>query len=698
MRFLTAAVAWVAIAILVEAHQDFTCGHGSPRLQRRLHSGMDQAVPVTSETFRRRQVATDRTVEHGSILGHTGCEQPLRITFSYLDVEDTTRSCRRVGQMVYDYLDGAVNCSTEEDVLTPEKENTLKTVLLPRASALLSAVLGVDRRNTPLKAMRDSVSYDVKIPQSHITTGVDTDRIIYVVSAPAANPGVYAWAYPCQFELGMPQLGVVNLPSRNIPTGATLNDATVLEFGTRILVHELLHALGFATLVFDGSAGHPLALSIGTVVTADKPRTPVVTTPRCQQVVRDHFNCPTAPGIELENEGPEGSLGSHLESRFNPDDLMGADGGRLRLTNATLAVMFDLGFAINKAALEHWHWGANAGCPIINGSCHDPSLAQHFCSCPDGEEACTTSGVCSSDWSSRDYCSEASPFTNNCSFYRPEQRCRLGLRCFRNVDQTANECLPIRCFASNGSYSFEFTGRDGLAWFNCPSGVNSITVAVTGGTLPIFCPPFSDICHPSAFDAPVPNFTSPSANPNFCSDTIGNDFSLLSKFYLPSLPSSSNSAWGFAEVAFGIIGGPTDETVARSLFDTARRRGLDVGIRRDFSYALQTSAPNILLRNATVQFDPERRYKVSVAFNYDLEDIVDGLNVSFIRARVNEAIGKRLDLSSRLLTNLNGDNAVELRWPTADHVEVGSGATARSMLNIVAMTLSTSLLLLTVLF
>jgi hypothetical protein len=41
-----------------------------------------------------------------------------------------------------------------------------------------------------------------------------------------------------------------------------------------------------------------------------------VTTPRVQAVVREHFQCSSMVGAELEDDGGEGTAGSHWEQRL----------------------------------------------------------------------------------------------------------------------------------------------------------------------------------------------------------------------------------------------------------------------------------------------------------------------------------------------------------------------------------------------
>ena len=51
-------------------------------------------------------------------------------------------------------------------------------------------------------------------------------------------------------------------------------------------------------------------------------------TPRVTQAVRRQFNCTKTRGVELENDGTSGSMGSHWEKRVFFDETMNAQAAR----------------------------------------------------------------------------------------------------------------------------------------------------------------------------------------------------------------------------------------------------------------------------------------------------------------------------------------------------------------------------------
>lgn len=50
--------------------------------------------------------------------------------------------------------------------------------------------------------------------------------------------------------------------------------------------------------------------------------THILDLPRLTKLARDYFGCDSIEGVEMENQGGSGSLGSHFEHRMVREDLM----------------------------------------------------------------------------------------------------------------------------------------------------------------------------------------------------------------------------------------------------------------------------------------------------------------------------------------------------------------------------------------
>lgn len=100
----------------------------------------------------------------------------------------------------------------------------------------------------------------------------------------------------------------------------------------------------------------------------------ILTTAAVKNETRRHFNCPNALGMQLENNGPDGSsLGSHWEKSILQNDFMTAslsDFDRM-YTRFTLAFLKDSNWYdyVNLSMSENTPWGEFKGCDFLNNTC-----------------------------------------------------------------------------------------------------------------------------------------------------------------------------------------------------------------------------------------------------------------------------------------------------------------------------------------
>ena len=112
-----------------------------------------------------------------------------------------------------------------------------------------------------------------------------------------------------------------------------------------------------------------------------------VVTPSVRQVVRNHFDCQTLKGAELEswdavmveNETTSSCIGDHWERRLFRTDLMNSIVDdvtfSLRISPLTLALFADSGWYqvdLSRTAYSE-AWGRGAGCSFVNSDCVSPS-------------------------------------------------------------------------------------------------------------------------------------------------------------------------------------------------------------------------------------------------------------------------------------------------------------------------------------
>ncbi|GMF24369.1 unnamed protein product [Phytophthora lilii] len=272
-------------------------------------------------------------------------------------------------------------------------------------------------------------------------TGIpDTDFLIYVRADNTnmcESGSTLAYASTCQQDqYDRPTFGMVNFCPNQLST-----TSAAFERQVSTALHEFSHALGFSSRFFplmrfeDGTprtprdqSGKPPTFTAGTcpngkpidyyaepantTVTFTTARNHVVAkmvTPRVRAFVREHFNCPTLEGAEIESQDG-GCLGSHWEERlFEPEYMTPVDSYRNVFSALTLAFFADSGwYRVNSSTSEIMHFGRGKGCSFATEKCVNPATqtpldTEHFCATP-----ATTFQGCSVDATSRSTCSLSS--------------------------------------------------------------------------------------------------------------------------------------------------------------------------------------------------------------------------------------------------------------------------------------------------
>ncbi|KAF7258263.1 hypothetical protein EG68_04664 [Paragonimus skrjabini miyazakii] len=199
----------------------------------------------------------------------------------------------------------------------------------------------------------------------------------------------------------IPILGYVNLCSRAIVSDSGLNELAYSTF-----VHEIAHSLGFSPTMYAllrDENGEPRTKrnpttqlpALGydsnglfipdktTLDTVDRTwksakgtfmrRIKVLKTPMLLMTAREHFNCPTLDGVDLENQGGDATAGAHFEKRLVMNELM--SGSILRrsvVSKLTLAFFYDSGwYDVDMSQAEPLTWGRNLGCDFVLKSCYE---------------------------------------------------------------------------------------------------------------------------------------------------------------------------------------------------------------------------------------------------------------------------------------------------------------------------------------
>lgn len=101
-------------------------------------------------------------------------------------------------------------------------------------------------------------------------------------------------------------------------------------------------------------------------------------------MARDYYNCPNLLGMQLENQGSSGSLGSHWERTILQNEMMAAQA--INTDSAfsvfTIALLKDTGFyeSVRELPVDKITWGKGKGCGFVNFACNDTTKSySEFC-------------------------------------------------------------------------------------------------------------------------------------------------------------------------------------------------------------------------------------------------------------------------------------------------------------------------------
>jgi len=138
------------------------------------------------------------------------------------------------------------------------------------------------------------------------------------------------------------------------------------EYLTSVLIHELTHVLGFSSSYFNYFKFNFTQIDKYGI------KRFYLKSPNVIKVAKKYFNCSDIDGVELENDGGGGTVGSHWEARILLGDYMC---GSTRteeevISEFTLAYLEDTGYyKANYYTGGLMRYGKNKGCAFIKDKC-----------------------------------------------------------------------------------------------------------------------------------------------------------------------------------------------------------------------------------------------------------------------------------------------------------------------------------------
>ena len=436
--------------------------------------------------------------------------EPIRISFSTLDLDDDSQYCNAAGETRPNFKGGTRTC-TEEDIFTSAKKDVLVNTLLPEAKKILSNAFSVVRLTSNLMVGSTSqCTGGFTIPSDHVSSGIaNTDFIVYVSAGPTRE-GEIAFAATCQDDGGSPSRPVVAL--LNFGPRYLTTDTLPIKDAVQETVHQVIHSLGFSHNQFN-SRGLTFTEEVrGTLRT-------LLNVSSVTTKLREYFGCDDISGIHLESEGGSGIALSHIDTRFLPTELMTDAGGRV-LSFVTLGIMESLGvYKANYSAAESMLTGKNVGCDYLTSTtyCNEQHNDGFFCPAENSEDVgCTFDlqayGVCTTPFLS-DGCNYYNAYSNKKCYdtsqsdndhgenFHDDSRCfNVSSSDFRKSTTSTTttfahnkRCFQVRCNAEGTTMEFAVSGFLNKTWHKCDAIGQPVYVEGYDNNL-VICPNITEYC------------------------------------------------------------------------------------------------------------------------------------------------------------------------------------------------------------
>ena len=369
-----------------------------------------------------------------------------------------------------------------------------------------------------------------------ITTGVDYDVILIPIIDSTLEEGIDAAAAACYVDLEdkRPIMGFVLLNQKY-----SYNKINAKDFLTMLLLHEITHILVFSDDLFDY---YQYSGNITTTKVINGVNRTLLITSTVRDVAAQHFGCSSITGIELENQGGEGSIGSHWEARVMLGDYMiSTDYPEIVISDISLALFKDSGwYDVNYYSGGLFRFGKGQGCDFLDSFCLSSGKSNfewEFCD-EKSQNICTSNnlnrGICyiqnysspiptsyryfgrayTGGWEPTDYCPVAISYTSSSYYFQMscvngeklDYPSSLGFSISNNsicmksslikasdsslkkYNNQRSMCHEIKCNLTSKRYIVDI----GQAYIECPTYGGEMGVEGYNGT--ITCPPFDRVC------------------------------------------------------------------------------------------------------------------------------------------------------------------------------------------------------------
>jgi len=215
-----------------------------------------------------------------------------------------------------------------------------------------------------------------------------------------------------------------------------------------------------------------------------------IKTSKVLAAAKKHFGCSSFPfpGVPLEDQGGEGSVGSHWESRYMLGDYMVSTAfPDYAISDITLALFEDSGFyKVNYYSGGLFKFGENKGCDFLTKDCivNEKATFDEFCDVED-EPKCSSSRALKSKCYIVTYLSNINSeyryFSNpKVGGYSPANYCPVAFESSTSSDYFPNHCQHG---TSSGSYG-EKMGDNSFCFM---SSLSTQSISATPVCYPVEC-------------------------------------------------------------------------------------------------------------------------------------------------------------------------------------------------------------------
>ena len=163
-------------------------------------------------------------------------------------------------------------------------------------------------------------------------------------------------------DSGQPLFGLISINKE-----VDYTKVNSLRYFELILLHEMTHVLGFTQYFFTTFYHNFFQRTDNYGI-----KRTYINSTKVVEVARKYFNCNTIEGVELEEYGGSGTVGSHWESRILLGDYMNGVvyNEEEVISEFTLALLEDTGYyQVNYYTGGLMQFGKNKGCEFLNSKC-----------------------------------------------------------------------------------------------------------------------------------------------------------------------------------------------------------------------------------------------------------------------------------------------------------------------------------------